>query len=211
MCRKKLQIHVEKSSWNCTQWTERAIGKRRKHTHSYWLSVQCSASPNSTSQFAFHFHADRCFFHWCVWCQVQHILSSFFLVSMFFSFRIWKKQKENERTSLIAKYVKYPDWNMPNTAYRIKIGLSLFLRTLCLCLLLSSMEQVNNKKNWTKKCACVCVYILVGTQSTNAWITIFDPKKRAAHRKYQPAKESAPHTKQQKFTLYIWWRRQTKA
>lgn len=92
---------------------------------------------------------------------------------------------------MIAKYVKYPDWNMPNTVYRIKIGLSLFLD--------KTSEQ--RKQQLRKKCAYVCDYTLVGTQSTNAWITIFDPK-RAAHRKLQPAEELA-NTRGSKKILYI--------
>lgn len=162
----------------------------------------------------FHFHADRCCFHWCVYAK----FSTFYQVCFFFAwFRIWMKQNENERTSLIAKYVKYPDWNMPNTVYRIEIGLSLFLsRPLVSVALFSfefSIKRVNNKTNWTKKCACVCVYMIVGTQSTNAWITIFDPRKEQRTGNTNRLK-NWPHTrdtKQQKFTLYIWWRRQTKA
>lgn len=75
------------------------------------------------------------------------------------------------------------------------------------------MKQVNNNNNNKQqneenqiKCACVCVYVLLNNQSTNAWITIFDPKKEQ-HRKLQPAEkfdQNARSNNKKKRFMYIY-------
>lgn len=91
---------------------------------------------------------------------------------------------------------------MPNIVDRIEIGL-LFLR----------MKQANRQTKMERiksECACVCVYILLDNQSTNTWITIFDPKKEQ-HRNLQPAEKfdqnctkQQQQQQQQKRFIYIY-------
>lgn len=185
MCRKKITNSCGKKLKELYT-LNRKRDKWGRGGHTYTLGTHCLFSSPSAL-----IHVTVCvsfscwsllFLRQCV-CQVQHILSSFFFFSLFYS----KIGRNTEKT---------------NGLHWLRSMLNTLIET-CWILCIESkfspislsrslpIKQVNNKENWTKK-ICVCMRLHSTWHTKHERMNYhFRSKKRATHRKHQPAEELA--------------------